>query len=109
MNVSKTCYGVGFAYSTSHSTKIFKLPPEASPQRVPRPSIFALCQDNDGQQYPHHRSDSLSAHMSIKSPNLSKEIFQHIRNIISSIRDKNVELMCIPSREFQLATKKSTY
>ncbi|CAI6342733.1 unnamed protein product [Macrosiphum euphorbiae] len=97
-DASKTSVGVGFAYSTSHSSKRFKLLPEASiftaeTQAIKEAIMF-------GKSTLSNKiliiSDSLSALLAIEAPNPSNEIICQIHNIITSTH-KSIEFMWVPS------------
>jgi len=97
-DASKTSVGVGFAYSTSHSSKRFKLLPEASiftaeAQAIKEAIMF-------GKSTLSNKiliiSDSPSALLAIEAPNPSNEIICQIHNIVTSTH-KSIEFMWVPS------------
>jgi hypothetical protein len=95
---SKTNVEVGFAYSSSHSSKRFKLLPEASiftaeTQAIKEAIMF-------GKSTLSNKiliiSDALSALLAIEAQNPSNEIIYQIHNIITSTH-KVIEFMWVPS------------
>lgn len=97
-DASKTRVGVGFAYCTNHTTKLFKLLPEASiftaeTQAIKEALVYAkLSSENNILII----SDSLSALLAIEAPNPTNEIVHQIQNIITST-PKVIEFMWVPS------------
>ncbi|CAI6346273.1 unnamed protein product [Macrosiphum euphorbiae] len=97
-DASKTSVGVGFTYSTSLTSKQFKLLPEASiftaeTQAIKETLIFRKSTISNNILI---ISDSLSALLAIEAPNPSNEIIYQIHNIISSTH-KVIEFMGVPS------------
>jgi hypothetical protein len=85
---------VGFAFTTSTSFKLYKLPPEASIFSAESQAI------REALTYPNTITtnkillinDSLSALIALKSPNSSNEIIQQIHNILAKSK-KTIQFM----------------
>ncbi|CAI6345322.1 unnamed protein product [Macrosiphum euphorbiae] len=97
-DASKTSDGVGFAYCTNHTSKLFKLLPEASiftaeTQAIKEALLFAITTFTNNILI---ISDSLSALLAIEAPNPSNEIIYQINNIMSSTK-KVIEFIWVPS------------
>jgi len=90
IDASKTSVEVGFSYSTSHTSKLFELLPEASIFKAETQAIKEAL--TFGKSASSNKVLVISDHLAIEVPNPSNEIIYHIHNIIISTH-KTIEFM----------------